>query len=266
MNRINLILLLIAMACQKSEKPAENIGDTSSESRSYPASLTKSFDRLGGLERWKQMKTLSYSIEKKEGMEHHAIDLQSRRVRISADDYTIGFDGKDVWLAPDSTSFASNARFYHNLYFYFYALPYLAADPGLNYEDLGKAIVNGSTYDKVLITFNDHVGDSPEDEYVLYFNEEGLLELINYSVTYYDVSRAKKKYSAIKYEDWATVNGLLLPGRLVGFEWENDSLGDKRYERTFLDPELSEQQLPDSVFARPAGAHVSTKPSKRPES
>lgn len=252
------ILMLIAMlACSTSNQnpPAEA---PSMPKRSFTPTINKAFAAHGGIDKWDSFQTLTYEKVGEEENEKQIIDLKNRKVNISTSDYTIGFDGEEVWVTPDSTAFPRNARFYHNLYYYFFALPYLAADPGVNLTDLGQVEIEGITYDKSLMTFGDNVGDSPKDQYVLYFDESGILKLINYSVTYYDESRATQ-YSAIRYENWTNVNGIQLPQELVWYKWENDSLGEKRGGAEFTNLSLSTEAMSESTFAKPEGAYVSPK-------
>lgn len=251
-------LLAIAMvACSSPGNEPQGEAPTQPK-RVFTPIVTKAFDAHGGIDKWDQFQTLKFDIVRDESSEKQIVDLKSRKVRINTDRYTLGFDGQDVWVTPDSAAFGGNARFYHNLMFYFFALPYLAADPGVNLKDLGKAEVSGKTYDKTLMTFGDDVGDSPKDQYVLYFDSEGILSLINYSVTYWDESRATQ-YNAIGYEDWTDVNGVLLPQTLVGYRWANDTLGDERYRRKFENFSLSTEAADAAEFAMPEGAYISPK-------
>ena len=252
-----LIIAAATWSCssQKSESPEQILAQ---EPR-WPAILDEAFAAHGGIEKWQSFETLEYDVPKEDGPEHHVIDLKNRKVLISSNEFKIGYDGNEVWVTPDSAAFGGNARFYHNLYFYFFSLPYLAADPGINYDDQGTVAVNGTEYQKVLMTFEANTGDAPEDKYVLYFNDKNILEIINYSVTYYDKSRADR-FNAIRYEDWKPVNGLLLPGKLVGYVWQGDSLADKRYERTFENAVLSTQKKSAPFFSIPENAYISPKP------
>lgn len=255
---LGILLLLVMVACSTpKQEPAAEVPPVSPK-RSFTPTTTKAFAAHGGIDQWDSFRTLTYEIVGEEENEKQIIDLKNRKVRVSKSDYTIGFDGTDVWLTPDSTAFSRNARFYHNLYFYFFALPYLAADPGVNLEDLGQVEIEGIKYDKTLMTFGENVGDSPKDQYVLYFDETGILRLINYSVTYYDESRATQ-YSAIKYGNWTDVNGMKLPQELVWYKWENDTLGEKRGGAEFTNLTLSTEAMDESTYAKPEGAYVSPK-------
>ncbi|MEM9325754.1 MAG: hypothetical protein AAGA85_08865 [Bacteroidota bacterium] len=252
-------LIILSVACS-TPQPAEQSSDNSQaapQPRVYPEVLAKAFEVHGGIDNWSQMQTLAYDIVKESGNERQLIDLPNRKVHLSTDNWTVGFDGQDVWVMPDSAAVGRmNARFYHNLVFYFFALPYLAADPGVNYEDLGKATVNGTDYDRILMTFDGGVGDAPDDKYILYFDGEGVLGLINYSVTYFDTSRADQ-FNAIAYQDWTSFNGVLLPKTMVGYRWQGDSLGEERYTRRFDNIELSAEPTDPALFTKPDGAYVS---------
>jgi len=246
-----IVILIFALSgCQQ---------DANSESASspYPAALAKALDAHGGLDRWKSMHTLKYTMMKSEKPEMHQVDLHSRKVRIAHEDYTIGFDGQDAWVAPNKEAFGnSSARFYHNLYFYFFALPYLAADPGIIYEELPVREFNGKTYDVVKIGYEKGIGDAPDDEYIMHFDQEtGLMHLLLYTVTYYSKEKSDR-FNAIIYDDWIDVEGLKLPGSFKGFKYANDELGEMRYERVFVDHYLSEEPLVDSTFDIPAVAEI----------
>ena len=256
----SVIAAVVLFSCSSpstSTPPKEASTAAESPVKALPPVLSKALEAHGGIDNWQGMQTLTYDIVKEAGNERHVIDLKTRRVHLSTEDWKLGFDGTDVWVMPDSAAFGSgNARFYHNLVFYFFALPYLAADPGVNYEDLGPATVNGNTYDRVLMTFDSGVGDAPDDKYILYFNDQGIMELINYSVTYFDKNRADR-FNAIAYRDWKPVNGLLLPETMVGYRWQGDSLGEERYVRRFANISLSAQASDPTLFAKPDGAYVS---------
>lgn len=252
---IFVLILMVACSAPQKDQPTET---PTAPRRSFSSILTKAFEVHGGIDNWDKFRTLTFEIVGEEENEKQVIDLRNRKVNVSTSNYTIGFDGTDVWVTPDSTAFSRNARFYHNLYFYFFALPYLAADPGVTATDQGQVEIDGVTYDKILMTFGENVGDSPKDQYVLYFDETGILRLINYSVTYYDESRATQ-YSAIRYENWTDVNGMKLPRELVWYKWENETLGDKRGGAKFTNITLSTEAMSESTYTKPDGAYVSPK-------
>jgi hypothetical protein len=222
-----------------------------------PKELLKGIEAHGGLERWNEMQTWEYTITRNEQPEHHFIDLKSRKVLLSHADYKLGFDGNEVWVSPNKAAFGKGSpRFYHNLYFYFHAFPFIMSDPGINYEVLPKKELNGKLYDAVKISFNAGVGDAPDDYYIAHFDPDThQMHLLLYTVTYFK-GKPGDKFNAIIYDDWQKVNGLLVPRSMKGYKYEDGKLGDKRYERVFNDVKLSTTAANQSMFEKMAGAEV----------
>lgn len=225
--------------------------------KEIPVFFQKVLDAHGGLETWNKMNTLKFSSSRREPTTNYSIDLKSRKEVIEAEGkYTIGNDGETVWVSPARDSFpGKNPRFMKNLVFYFVAIPFVLADDGVNLEDMGNKTVNEREYNVIKATFGEGVGDASEDQYILYVNPNtNKVDFINYSVTYFDKSRATQ-YNALKYE-WKNVNGLLFPEKYIGYKWENDQLGEVRYESPFDQASFSADKLDDAIFAIPEGAWV----------
>ena len=152
---------------------------------SYPSDLVKIFDAHGKLDKWKEMKSLSYEIVREGGNEKQLIDLISRNERIEANNFKTGYNGKEYWLEAD-TSYKGNPKFYHNLMFYFYAMPFVIADDGINYSKAEDLKFRDTTYPGIRISYNDGVGESPEDEYFIHYNPETYqMEWLGYTVTFF---------------------------------------------------------------------------------
>jgi hypothetical protein len=184
---------------------------TSKEEDKYPDVLAKIFQKHGGIDNWRSMKTLSFN----KGEEAHTIDLQSRKTIIHSPKYTLGYDGKEVWLSEkDSGDFQSNPAFYHNLYFYFYAMPFVLADDGIRYEDAEAITFEGKEYPGIKISYEANVGTSPDDNYILYYDPETYqMGWLAYTVTFQS-KKPSDKYNLLRYKEWETVNGLMLPKTL----------------------------------------------------
>ena len=225
--------------------------------RVYPKSIGPLFFAHGGIAQWEKMNNLCFEIEKPSGVEKHSTDLKSRKARIEHKDWTIGYDGNEVWLAQDSTYYKGNARFYHNLYFYFYAMPFIVADPGIKYQQLEESLeMDGKSYPGTLISYNDGVGDSPKDEYIIYRDPEtGQMAWLGYTVTYRD-NQKKDNFSFIKYAEWQEVNGLILPKTLTWYTVEDGKPVEPRSSVTFSKVNMTETQLDESLFTKPEGAEV----------
>jgi len=260
-----LIISLFVLGCQPSDKPKEETADKSSdlkegklEMSQYPELLQKALAAHGGLNTWKKYGSLKYNKVNAEGdSESQLINLNNRRVFIDRDSVQIGFNGSEVWVSPDLASYGKgSARFYHNLHFYFFGIPFLLADPGINYEDVGTKTINNKSYRALKITYNEGVGDSDSDVYIALFNPESFkLELLLYTVTYYSGEKTDS-YNALMYPEWQRVDGLLVPKQYVGYQFKNDSLGDKRYSASFESILFAKTEPLDDLFQMPTNAEV----------
>ena len=97
----------------------------------FPPELGKIFEKHGGITTWKKAQILSFN----KGEEVHTVSLHSRKTVVNTPEYSLGFDGKEVWLDEvKKGAFKGNPAFYYNLYFYFYAMPFVLADDGISYE------------------------------------------------------------------------------------------------------------------------------------
>jgi len=253
----NLLLFglsfLLITAC--STKPAETPDQNLDETNSYPALMSEVWDAHGGIDRWKSFAAMEFTMDSDEKpVEKHIIDLQSRHVRIESDSFTIGMDGERVWVAPSLQAYDRDPRFYHNLMFYFYAIPYVMADPGVRVEDAGNRTLDERSYRALRVSFEEGTGDADDDEYILLIDpESGQLAWLLYTVTYFS-GEASESYNALKYTNYHEVNGLLLPHDLTGYEYANDTTGSVRYHSTFRDVVLSEESFSADRFQKPPTA------------
>lgn len=255
MNKLNyLIIMVVAMACQPttSNQPVEQNTSRYQKPAHHSESLTKVFDAHGGYEQWSRMKSLSY----KRGEESTIVNLQNRMIRLESATQTIGYDGKDVWVTPDSVD-VSRARFYHNLYFYFYAMPFVVGDPGTYYEEVGPRELNGKTYHGIKVSYGEGVGDAPDDNYILWVDPAtNQMEWLMYTVTYRS-GEPSDKYSLIRYDGWTSFNGVVLPTTLQWFTYDGNDVGDPRGEATIFSEVILSEEAPDaSQFMRPEGAVI----------
>ena len=232
-----LTLIIVAASCAKeTPKTAED-------------NLKEVFETHGGLDAWKSAKILSFN----KGEEVHTVDLQTRKTVVNHPNYSLGFDGNEVWLAQDSIYFKGNPTFYYNLYFYFYAMPFVLADDGIIYEKTDSITFEEVTYPGIKVSYEANVGTSPDDNYILYYHPETKkMEWLAYTVTF----RSKKpsdKYNIIKYDEWETVNGLLLPKSIVWYKKdENGNPTEPAGTPTnFSLPLISKASLADGFFEKP---------------
>ncbi|QXD13931.1 hypothetical protein GQ464_010715 [Rhodocaloribacter litoris] len=262
MMRFVLLLTLVLAACEP--RPEAPPPDAAPEA-AVPAVLAPYLEAHGGLDAWRGYGTLEYDLQRGDWTDHQLIDLHSRRVLITSEAYTIGFDGQDVWITPDreALNYGAPPRFYSGTYFYFFALPFVLADPGTRHEALGQRTLDGKAYDVVRVTYAPGVGDSPDDEYVAYFDPETKrLHLVLYTVTYGREVEPDDppRYGALVYDGWQEVAGLVVPQHATYYRWEGDRLGEPRAEVAFHNVRFEAPAPPPERFARPEGAVVDASP------
>lgn len=203
------------------------------------------------------MNTLKFTMPKEDGNEVTTTHLKNRKSLIEMPHHAIGFDEKNVWLKnKDTVTYKGNAKFYYNLMFYFYAMPFVLADDGIVYEDTEPLEFEGKSYPGIKISYNAGIGESPEDEYVLYYNAETHnMVWLGYTVTFFTDEKSKE-FHFIKYSNWQTVNGLLLPETLSWYNYENNKPTTKRNDLKFTDVVLSEDNPSDTLFEMVEGAMI----------
>lgn len=246
---IYILLLFFFLACnnqQQSDPPLIDINK-------YPAEILKIFSHHGGLGNWHKMKSMYYEIVKPNGNEKQYIDLKDRREKIEASNFTTGYDGKDIWIEAD-TSYKGNAVFYHNLMFYFYAMPFVLADDGIIYTEAEPLDFEGKNYPGIKISYDAGIGISPEDEYFVHYDPSTYeMTWLGYTVTYFSKEKSKK-VKWIRYDDWKNFNGLLLPNSMTWYNQEEGKITEPRNTMEFSYVKVSETAFDDKLFERTAGA------------
>jgi len=258
-----LIALIMLSSCKndKNNEAVESIDYSETEldvtTSTYPESISKVFQAHGGIDTWKEMQTLMFTMAKEDGKEETLTDLHNRKSLIKMPKHSIGYDGKNVWLhGKDTTSYKGNPKFYYNLMFYFYAMPFILADDGIIYEDVKPLDFEGKSYPGIKISYESGVGESPEDEYILYYDSDtNRMAWLGYTVTYFSKEKSKE-FHFIKYSSWQNVNGQILPKTLTWYNYENNMPTTKRNDVEFLDVRLTEMKMKDDVFSKPEGAKV----------
>ncbi|MEW7291323.1 hypothetical protein [Aquimarina sp. 2304DJ70-9] len=255
-----LFVLLIVIASCKQETKSEKETITSEtpkeavvldRSKDFPEDIASVFKAHGGIQAFDQMNTLIFEMTNPEGNEKHITDLKTRHARIETDKFTLGFDGKEAWLEQDSTYFKGNPRFYHNLMFYFYAMPFVLGDDGISYQKVDALKMEDVSYPGYKISYGDGVGDSPKDNYFIYYDETSKkMKFLGYTVTFFS-KESSERISLIEYSDWNDVNGLLLPKTLKWREYKDGEVGDVKSERNFVNSSASKEKPLPSLFKKP---------------
>lgn len=240
-------LLLLSVLCiafiSCNTEPKKSI-----EEVKFPSELAKVFEKHGGLTKWKSTRTLSFN----KGEESHTTDLWSRKAVVQSPKFSLGFDGENVWVS-DTTAYKGNPTFYYNLYFYFYAMPFVLADDGIVYEKIDDLVFEGKKYPGYKISYKANIGSSPDDNYFIYYNPETYqMEWLGYTVTYFS-KKPTNKANIIKYHDWNSVNGLVLPKSISWYKKDENGLPTEPRGKPveFTLPLATAQGMKDSFYQKP---------------
>lgn len=248
-NLLYLFVLALVVGACNAPATTETATAPKVDLSKYPADLQKVFAKHGSLATWKKMKALSYEIVKEEGNEKQMIDLHDRRERIEATNFKTGYDGTNFWVEAD-TSYKGNPVFYHNLMFYFYAMPFVLADDGIIYGETEPLAFEGKSYPGIRISYDDGVGVSSKDEYFIHYDPETYqMAWLGYTVTYFSGEKSER-ISWIRYNDWKEFNGVVLPNAMTWFKVEEGKLIEPRNTRAFANVKVSEAAHADAIFAK----------------
>jgi len=261
MKLIVLSLFCIAMlSCKEAPKKMEAEKEAPEmvakvDDSKYPEAMRKIFEAHGGLSIWKNKRTLSYTIQKPLP-ENHTIDLYSRDEFIETSKFSMGSKGTDIWLLDKNDTYKGDAVFYHNLMFYFYAMPFVLADDGINYSEAEPLEFEGTLYPGIRISYGEDVGLSPKDEYYIHYNAETFqMEWLGYTVTFRSGEKSEN-VKWIRYNDWMEVDDLVLPRSLTWHDYEGRTIKDARPPLKFSNIALSEKPSIVDFFIIPEGAKI----------
>lgn len=261
MKKIILFTLAISiLACKNKTTPTVDYSEESLDVTTsiYPENISKVFDAHGGLDKWNSMKNLSFTMEKPSGKEVTTVDLKTRAELIDMPTHIQGYDGSSIWIKEkgDNENDGSRAKFYRGLMMYFYAMPFIVSDDGIIYEDAKPLNFDGKTYPGILVSYEAGVGSSPDDQYIIYYDAEtGQMQWLGYTVTFGKDGKSND-FHFIRYNNWQTVNGLVLPKSLDWYKYENNLPTEKRNTVEFTDVILSETAPDSAMFTMPEGGKM----------
>jgi hypothetical protein len=134
------------------------------------------------------------------------------------------YDGDKIYSSA-SVADGKGVRFKMFTWPYFFALPYKLTDPGANVEPLGKKPFADKYLASYKLTFDQGVGDSPDDWYVIYLNEDGTIHAAGYIVTFggKEKSEAEKSPHVIVYENYKMIEGMPIATSWKFYNWADIS-------------------------------------------
>jgi len=255
MKKIILLIAcsLVIVSCKETKETDNNTEqELKVTSRTYPENVSKVFNAHGGIDKWNAFEGMYYEIEKEAANDIYDIALKSRKSLIRMAHHELGYDGENVWLKNlDTVAYKSNPKFYYNLMFYFYAMPFVLGDDGINFKEAPVLNFEGKTYPGILISYDSGIGESPEDEYILYYNPDTYkMEWLGYTVTYFSKEKGKE-FHFIKYSAWQDIDGVKLPKTLSWYNYENGVPTTLRNDMQFVNVKLSDVSPIDAMFKIP---------------
>lgn len=238
-------------------------GRVAAEELSGRGLLDRTLEAHGGLERWQSFGQYRYSVKEfplgdKAPFDFtQTVDLRHRHHHIVGTGTLSGFDGKSGWATPSIEAVGISPRFYTNGNFYFAAIPFVFADPGIQLRNLGQVEFHGKTYDRVGVSYEKNIGQSSLDSYVLFLDAQThRLHLIHFTVTALAKDPAQAPHKALVYEQWQTADGLLVPGKLTFYAWSDDELQGDGATYTITNPSFAKDQPDPAIFQVPQGAQL----------
>lgn len=184
-----------------------------------PPIVLEMVEAHGGYDAWAAAPTVSFEDSWDGGTTWARVVVEQGPRRATIDylgsEMAMAWDGTQAWSV--SWEAPMPPRFLALLNYYFLNLPWLTLDPGVRLEDTGtKTIFDDPTeYRTVMMTFEDGIGDTPDDFYELYIHPETKrLHANRYIVTYEALLPEGAEQTPDKiliYDEWTTVEGLLVP-------------------------------------------------------
>lgn len=176
----------------------------------------------------------------------------SSKVKVEKVDGTILlFDGKEVFIKPDSAIYGK-ARFDALTWSYFALAPFKFADDGTQWGEIKQLPLKNKkdSIQSIKLSFEDGVGDAPDDWYQVYVNEEtGLLDAMAYIVTFGNTTQdeAEKNPHAIVYSNYHHFEGAILAGQWKFYNWSAETgLGEQIGEAMLKNIQFMEET--DDLF------------------
>ncbi|RXG25940.1 hypothetical protein [Leeuwenhoekiella marinoflava] len=178
----------------------------------------------------------------------------SSKIRIDkTDGSSLIYDGESVYLTPKEAN-SANARFDIFTWAYFFAFPYKLADPGTHLTPLETPELDGSQYESFKLTFESGTGDSPDDWYVGYLNNDHTIHAAGYIVTFGNkpIEKAESSPHAIVYSNYKEINGIPIATTWDFYNWSQSAgLFGEPIGHAILS-NLKFTKASDSSFTKPA--------------
>ena len=225
--------------------------------------LAKALKAHGGLDTWRKYARMDYATSDFPLGANapfdftQTTDLHHRRHLTRGEGFTAGKNGRGAWAHPSNEALGLPPGFFEEGNFYFIAMPFVFADPGVIARDLEPTTFRGTAYHRVAISYRTDVGDTPEDDYVLYIDQKtNRLRMIDFVPTSAEVNGDTPKdqlpRKALVFDDWQKSGGLLIPGKATFYGWADGEFQGEGNTYTIHDVTFSKKAPDATMFEHPA--------------
>jgi len=259
MNRNTPLAALLALALSGcSSEPPASLATTATPEPNPADRFVARVEGAHGRDAWLAHPALASHIEVDFGSNtvlagEMTFTTDMGRSRIdTADGSSLIWDGKTAWITPAATEMPM-ARFHVLTWPYFVLAPLKLRDPGAHLEMLEPRQIGERTYNTARLSFDSGVGDTPDDWYLLYEDQEtSMLHAMAYIVTFGTTpDEAEKEPHAIVYEEHVDLDGASVPARMRFYMWteeqgiHGDPIGELRIDSPrFLSPDPATFDVP----------------------
>lgn len=167
------------------------------------------------------------------------------------------YDGDRVYLTPSDTDY-ERARFDMFTWSYFFLFPYKLSDPGTIWNEYENSDLNGKQYNTQKLSFENGIGDSPDDWYIVYSdNGTNLIKYSAYIVTFTKSKQeAEKDPHAIEYTDYNKINGIPISTRWVFWGWDKEKGLTEKIGYASIENINFIEEIEKNFFSEPENSRV----------
>lgn len=230
--------------------------------------IWRAIEAQGGLQQWYERGPINFRFNYKPLNERPPYDTvqlvdtwSAKAVHQLSDDPSVrfGWDGAQAWQqVPPDKKLIVNPRFWALTPYYFVAIPFVLADPGVNLAKLEPITIDERSFTRVKVTFDSGTGDAPDDYYIIYLEPESArVRAISYIVSYkgFFPEGGHSPEKLMYYDGDQRVDGITLPTHYRTFSLK-EGMPDAHVTDITLEQVSFAPQTPASAFEMPEGASV----------
>lgn len=229
--------------------------------------IWESIEAHGGLATWYSQGPIDFHFNYRPRGEGQIRDTYQRvdtwkaraKQELAADkSVSFGWDGENAWKYPANADLPINARFWALTPYYFVSVPFVFSDRGAQLTNEGIASFEDKTYHRVKVTYEEGIGDAPDDYYIAYIDTStklmgGLIYIVSYDGFFPGDAHLPEKMLA--FDGKQEVNGITLPEAYRTYWWVDNAKGEYITDITLSKVSFQPETV-DAYFAIPEGAMV----------